>query len=426
MCKFLSQSGPFFAIWLLVSVFGPSAGAQTEDVLLAFTSTHGRVPYGGVIFDQQGNLYGTTTEGGSYGAGVVYILSPTGSGTWTGYPIYQFRGGTGDGSVPQGTLVFDSAGNLYGTTSGGGTYSSGTVFELEPTGGSTWKEKILHVFGGGSDGVSPAGSLVFDASGNLYGTTTFGGGSTNQGIAFELSPTGSGPWHETVLHRFAASSDGQNPFAGVILDASGNLYGTTRFGSASGSCVTENCGTAFELSPQAGGKWREKILHSFKGGATDGGNPWGPLVFDGQGNLYGTTYYGGGGSSCEFYCGTVFELSPEGGTWSETILHSFNANDGYFPLAGVILDQAGSIYGTTSEGGTVGQASGVVFELSPQAGTWAFTWLHNFPEQPGDGQVPGSGSLVMDAQGNLYGTTEAGGRVSSGNNGFGTVYEVTP
>jgi uncharacterized repeat protein (TIGR03803 family) len=271
--------------------------------------------------------------------------------------VYSFN--SNDGAYSDSNVIFDAAGNLYGTTAyggGGGSCSAGcgTVFELSRKSGGI-KETVLHRFDdNGKDGYYPYAGLVFDSSGNLYGTTAAGGDSTacvgGCGTVFELTPQAGGAWTETVLHSFD-STDGYYPEANLILDASGNLYGSTPAGGAYGY------GTVFELTATPDGKWTEQVLYNFDGGYGSYGN----LVSDASGNLYGTT--GGGGA---YGHGTVFELTPNAdGGWTETILHSFNGSDGLQPLAGLIL-KSGDLYGTTISGGAYG--SGTVFELMPTSG----------------------------------------------------------
>jgi uncharacterized repeat protein (TIGR03803 family) len=238
------------------------------------------------------------------------------------------------------------------------------VFELSPNAGGGWTEKVLHSFkNNGNDGSSSYASLIFDGVGNLYGTTA-GGGAKSLGTVFELRPKTGGGWTEKLLHSFIDSGkDGYYPEAGLIFDASGNLYGTTAFGG-SGSC-TDGCGTVFELTPKTGGGWTEKILHNLNNNGKDGYYPFARgLIFDGAGNLYGTTESGGSGS-CRDGCGTVFELTPKtGGGWTEKVLYNFknNSRDGRKPGAGLIFDASGNLYGTTYGGGHGG---GTVFEITP-------------------------------------------------------------
>ncbi len=313
---------------------------------------------GSLTFDAAGNLYGTTNEGGTYyGHGIVFELTPTGGGNWTETVVHDFANGS-DGNSPYAGVIFDTHGNLYGVNIYGGTYNWGTAFEFSPNGGGGWTETELYSFDrNGTDGFNPLGTLIFDAAGNLYGTT-FGGGLNGRGTVFELSPNGSGGWTETILYNFCSQSrcaDGRNPFAGLIFDRSGNLYGTTTYGGSSFG------GTVFELSPDGSGGWTETVLHNFNQNGTDGAYPEAALVFDAAGNLYGTT--SGGGT---YYYGTAFEMSPAGGgNWTETVLHSFNndGTDGASPYAPLILDRSGNLYGTTEYGGT--DNSGTVFEITP-------------------------------------------------------------
>jgi len=376
--------------------------SAVEKVLFNFDGTDGISPSAGLIFDAAGNLYGTTSSGGANGTGTVFELSPNAHGGWTDKVLYSF-GFAPDGVNPMSSLVFDSSGNLYGTTFNGGV-DWGTVFELSP-GNSTWTETILYTFTGGSDGGAPLAGLVFDAAGNLYGTTERGGAYNSYGTVFELTP-GNGKWTETVLHSFGNGTDGRFPVAGVIFDAAGNLYGTTEIGGS------HSAGVVFELTPSGSG-WKEKIIHTF-GSGTDGVGPEAGLTFDGQGNLYGTTHNGGADNY-----GSVFELSPTAtGSWTETRLHNFTyRHDGSQPAAGVTLDSLGNVYGTDDEGGAGGY--GVAFEISLIGGKWQFTTLHAFGHGK-DGAGP-YGGVILDSQGNLYGTTALGGKDADG-----TVFEITP
>lgn len=268
-----------------------------------------------------------------------------------------------DGISPFAGLIFDGAGNLYGTTAEGGTYNGGTVFELTPKADGSWGERILHNFGNGADGTFPRGSLIFDNAGNLYGATS-NGGASNDGTVFELVPSAGGGWAERVLHSFShKSTDGRTPIGTLVIGGSGNLYGVTVEGGSSESCVNyylPSCGTVFELTPRAGGGWAERVIHNFVLSTTEGVNPQAGLIFDGNGNLYGTTFYGG-----PYNYGTAFELSPGAeGIWTETTLHSFgNGGDGVQPAAGLIFGASGNLYGTTFYGGAY--ADGTAFEITP-------------------------------------------------------------
>ncbi len=345
-----------------------SGASWTEKVLHNFRGKDGVEPSGSLIFDTGGNLYGTTQEGGAglckdqnrllIGCGTVFELSPAGGGRWTEKVLYSFVNNGADGFEPKAGLIFDASGNLYGTTFVGGAYGYGTVFKLSPSAGGSWTETVLHNFNqDGTDGVGPNASLIFDAAGNLYGTTVGGGPGVN-GTVFELTPLGGGSWAEAVLHNFNDMDEGYDSQASLIFDASGNLYGTVAFGGAGG---VDAEGSVFELTPVAGGSWTTTVLHNFNENGTDGATSTAGVIFDATGNLYGTTEDGGPRN----VYGTVFELTPQtGGGWTEKILHDFgNGSDGVNPLAGLIFDAAGHLYGTTAGGGAYG--GGTVFEIKP-------------------------------------------------------------
>jgi uncharacterized repeat protein (TIGR03803 family) len=335
---------------------------------------------------------------------LVLAISPA---AWavTETRIHEFNGGID----PEG-LVADSAGTLYGTTGSDGFYAWGTVFQARPSPGGIWTESTIYSFTGGSDGGAPEAALTVDAEGNLYGTTQDGGsGSCGCGTVFELSPSAHGVWTETTLYSFAGGADGSHPRYGkLIFDAAGNIYGVAEFGG------TAEAGTVFELIPQAGGGWTESDLYAFAGGASDGANPFGGLVFDTAGNLYGAAYYGGPSDS-----GGVFELSPQaGGGWHEQMIYFFqNGTDGSTPDSLLIIDPAGNLYGMTQFGGS--ESCGTVFKLSPgTGGTWSKHTLHEFTGDP-DGCGPFL-NMVRNA-GSLYGITEAGGATDNG-----AIFEITP
>lgn len=376
--------------------------AQTETTLYSFTGlSDGGNPTSTLVMDAAGNLYGTTFVGGAHGAGAVFELSPEAGGSWTETVLYSFTGGL-DGANPfYADVIFDRAGNLYGTTVEGGSFDQGTVFKLTPT-ASGWSESVLYNFAGGKDGAWPEAGLLFDGAGNLYGTT-FIGGVYGEGTVFELIPVADGQWTESVIHTFNVA-DGAGPMGGLVLDGKGNLYGVA--GGSPG-------GIAYELVPSSSGVWKEKILHAFTGGS-DGNQPYiERLVFDRSGTLYGTTVGGGA-----FQRGVVFSLSPNAaGFWNERVLFSFEGNVAANPWSGVILDSKGNLYGTCANGN--GEATvGAVFELSPgPGGRWTERNLHLFNRT--DGQFPEAG-LFRDAAGNLYGTTLQGGPSN-----MGVVYKVT-
>ena len=414
-----------FAVTLLVTSSWAASNWHAK-VLHDFNGSDGSASQSGLIFDAAGNLYGTTGTGGTDTVGTVFELSPMANGDWSETVLHNFHGNSPDGWNPHAGLIFDAAGNLYGTTSGGGTYGRGTVFELSPTQGGLWTEKVLYSFGNSTDGVYPAyGALIFDAAGNLYGTTSSGGthncqGNGGCGTVFQLSPTVGGAWTETVLYNFGNGTDGYSPEAGLVLDAAGNLFGTTAYGGANGCAVAQysGCGTVFELTPVAGGGWTETVVHNF-GSGTDGVLPIAGLTFDTAGNLYGTTEVGGPSN-----VGTVFQLSPmTGGGWSETVIHSFNVDSGgWGPAAGtLVFDAAGSLYGSAFSGNTA-------FQLTPAVGgTWTETVLYTFDHD----SAPWAG-LIFDATGNLYGTTWFGGPHHHHHHqcdpgpGCGTVFELIP
>lgn len=376
-----------FAILLgLVPVTTPSAQAQTFTDLHDFIGSDGGLPQAGLVRDSKGNLYGTTTVGGSVDQGVVFKVDASGHES----VLHTFTAAPTDGGAPHAALIRDKAGNLYGTTTGGGAYGAGTVFKLS----NTRKFTLLYSFTGGSDGAAPYGGVIQDNVGNLYGDTQSGGNSTGLGVVFKLSKTGK----LTVLHNFSGP-DGANPYlTSLIMDAKGNLYGVTQQGGAS------NFGVVYRVSKS--GKFT--LLHSFAGGTGDGCEAMGTPAMDKAGNLYGTTE--ACGSSSE---GTVWKLSKNG---SETVLHNFDDsdnNDGAFPYAGVIMDAKGNLYGDTQVGGI---DYGTVYELSPDG---AITILHDFVGGSADGANP-YGGLIRDAPGNLYGTTQNGG------NNYGTVWKLAP
>lgn len=403
--------------------------ARKEKVLHAFNGGKGGSDsYSSLVFDSLGNLYGTTQRGGDLtpcdgaGCGVVFKLSPSSNGKWKETVLHTFSGGK-DGAFPSAGLTFDSAGNLYGTTELGGNTSAplcqesgcGVVFKLTPDSSGHWKESVLHSFNG-NDGDAPFAGVIFDASGNLYGTTVGGGDTQGHGVVFQLTPTANGKWKETVLHRFTGGKDGALPFAGVIFDKNGNLYGTADSGGDLSNCLGSGCGVVFRLTPGSRGKWKENVLHAFAGGK-DGATPF-DLVLDSAGNLYSTTNSGG-----KLGNGTAFQLSPStGGGWKKTTLHNFGGSgDGGGPGAGLILDAAGNLYGTTIFGGqSCGSGCGIVFELTPTSNDhWKERILYSF-RGGDDGGAP-SADLTIDSGGNLYGTTPGGGAHNAG-----VVFEVSP
>jgi len=338
-----------------------------EDVVYSFAGgSDGATPYAGLTMDRKGLLYGTTVSGGGngcrgLGCGVVFKLTRTSAGTWRETVLRRFSKFE-DGQNPQGRVILDPHGNLYGTTYGGGgsrqycDAGCGVVFQLTPNGSGEWPEHVLyHPVSNGNF----IGGLIFDRAGNLYGTT-WGCDGCGGGEMFMLA-NDKGTWTASVLYYFGGAG-GIGSYAGLILDKSGNLYGTSPFGGVNNNCFNP-CGAVFELAHNSGGQWSDNILYSFNGGL-DGAQPEGPVKFGHDGSLYGTTEWGGGGVECQLGCGTVFKLTPSGEGWSETVLHRFQAGlDGFSPYSGVTLHRDGKIYGTTAGGGAYG--GGTVYEITP-------------------------------------------------------------
>ena len=415
----------FTAIFGFLSV-APVFAATKNQVLYRFCHVSGckdgQKPLAGLVADATGNLYGTTQYGG-LGYGTVFQLIRDANGKWIEKVLYNLcsMSACTDGLFPQSKLTFDSVGNLYGAATEGGNYEDcsagcGTIFQLTPGAEGKWSTRLIYTFKG-PDGAFPFSHLIFDAAGNLYGTT-WGGGTSTFGTVFRLQPGANGNWTEKVLYNFCSASrctDGANPAAGLIFDAAGNLYGTTNVGGAWGS------GSLFRLAPDANDVWTETVLYDFDGNI--GAYPFAELIFDAAGNLYGTANVGGD-RSCAGGCGNVFQLVPDGySKWTVKVVHSFNGIDGAYPYAGVIFDAAGNLYGTTPGGGG-GDAScpngcGVVFELIPdRAGKWTERVLHRF--NGSDSAYP-YGGVIFDASGDLYGTTGGGATY-----GGGSAFEIIP
>ena len=409
----------FITLLLALAIVPAQAQATKFTVLHTFHGppTDGEAPLGVLIRDSAGNLYGTTSEGGTgkcskYGCGTAFKMDETGSEVW----LHSFAGS--NGQYPFAGLFRGEAGNLYGTTNQGGAHcygtgfpGCGTVFKLNETG----EETLLHSFAGSPDGWFPEALLVVDGMGNLYGTSSAGGASGGYGTVFQLGTTGS----ETILHNFAGppegGGDGAYSYEGVIRDAAGNLYGVTAAGGAYGA------GVVYEVNASGA----ETLLYSFTG-SSDGAIPDSVLLFDSQGNLYGTSAEGGNSECGGTGCGVVFELSPQsGGSWTETVLYEFcslsECTDGESPGTGpLVRDSAGNLYGTTYFGGTY--RSGVVFKLDT---TGKETVLHSFTGGA-DGSFPDAG-LTMDNAGNLYGAAEEGGDTNCyAPHGCGVVFKLTP
>ena len=382
-------------VGLALTVATAPVQAQTFSLIHTFTGeSDGGSPLSGLIIDKAGNLYGTASYGGGAGYGVVLKLAVNGEET----VLHNFAGGT-DGATPEGRLVRDAAGNLFGTTFGGGTSGDGTIFEINSKG----KEIILHRFTG-ANGAYPEAGLTMDAKGDLYGTTTAGGANGN-GTVFKLEKNTKGKWIEHVLYSFGPGTDGTIPVAGITLDKAGNIYGTTSAGG------TYTYGTIFELTRGKTG-WTESILHDFQD-AADGGVPYAGLVFDQSGNIYGAATE----ANQQNDGGTVFQLTPANGTWNFNVLYTLPGWGISGTFRDVLLDAAGNLYATTHCDGSY--SAGTVYELTPTSGTWTYTSLYVFTGGS-DGEYSFS-NLVFDKQGNLYGTTNTGGA-----NYYGVVFKIAP
>ncbi len=409
---------------IVICLCGPALSQSTETVLYNFGAyaTDGTFPQGGLLFDSVGNIYGATSGGGAYcqgngGCGTVYELSPTMGLGWTETILYNFcptGGGCPDGFTPYAGLIADSLGNLYGTTTSGGKGGVGTVFRLSaPSNGSgRWNYTVLWSFAKSlTNGNSPGyGKLNMDPSGNIYGTTTRGG-SKDLGVIFELSPVGDGTYHFAILHNFSGA-DGALPAYGVAIDTAGNLYGTTQYGGTGGSICTGHpggCGLVYELSSSTG-TWQERILYKFDG--VIGAYPVSPISIDQFGNLYGTFTVGGGGTCFLGTCGGVFKLAlhADGGK-----KYAFNFNGGQAdgnPQNGVLVTAENTVYGSVGV-----LRGGNVYKLNYEHETI----LYNFCSLANcaDGSAPTYGTIVSH-QGVLYGGTGLGGIY-----GVGTVYSLS-
>ncbi len=390
-----------------------SCAADNESVVYNFTGGNdGGQPAAQLVFDSAGNMYGTTVVGGLSGCGTVFKLSLSGN-QWQETVLYSFDCFS-TGKNPYGGVILDSSGNLYGTTVAGGSGGDcsgdgcGVVYQLTKS-GDTWNETVLYNFTGGDDGFGPGSALVMDKAGNLYGTTP-DGGAFAEGVVYQLAPN-NGQWKQTVIHPFTGGDDGAVGSLGpLLLRADGSLYGVTELGGK------YSAGVAFKLSP-AGNTWNYTTMYAFQG-LPDAGFPYGGLIADTRGRLYGTTYFGGTGGS-----GSVFEVGA-GATvmtlWKESVLYSFQGgNDASFPTSTLVFDPAGNLYGTSSTGGNPSCDCGTIFKLTPRSGGWDESVLHSFGGS-GDGYSPSYG-LTPDGRGNYFGVTPVGGIY-----GQGVVFQVTP
>jgi uncharacterized repeat protein (TIGR03803 family) len=396
---------PAMSVLVIMFVLGivavPALQAQTFTVLHTFTGGNdGQSPEAGLTLDGAGNLYGTTVSGGTHNSGVVFRLKHSASG-WVLYPLYSFAGGNDDGSYPNARVVFGPNGDLYGTTLNGGLDDTGTIFSLSPppaackSASCPWTETVLHIFPDpfDTDGFYPAGDLTFDQEGNIYGVTPDGGAGSPYGcdglgcgVVYKVTPS-QDKWNESIIYAFTEESGGV-PFGGVTLDHSGNLYGTASYSR----------GVIFLLTPTQSG-WAESPLYEFHS-QTDGEYPNQGLLVDPSGNFYTTTSEGGVGNG-----GTAVELQPSGGVWNFHLLYSFVLNGGTNPSGTLVRDNAGNLYGTAADGGAHGV--GAVFKLAPIGSGWLYTSLHDF-SGGSDGGFP-YGGVTLDANGNLYGTAYDGG-----------------
>lgn len=408
----------FLSIAIVTLCCASALGQQYAAIWSFGARGDGISPWGRVALDRQGNLVGTAYSGGSKNAGIVYQLTRSANG-WSETVLYNFCSlpSCADGANPWGGLILDEAGNLYGTTTEGGQFSAGTVFRLSRPAhlGGSWLLTTLWSFDVGN-GWAPVGRLTWDASGNLFGTTSGGGqGEDECGTVFELSPTPEG-WSETLLHSMGRTTDGCLPYDGVAFDKAGNIFVTTERGGAVGCDGFEGCGTVFELSQQ-GQTWTETMLTQFGG---NGASPYSEVAIGPDGSLYITLSIFG--PRCNL-CGGIVKMTNVGGRWISTY-HYFHGPDGEIPVGGLLLDPSmGNAYGTTLGGGVgefCGNTDGCGTAFVTHHGKE--TVLYSFCSQPGciDGLNPAT-TLITDGKGNLYGTTNYGGTY-----GQGVVFELTP
>jgi hypothetical protein len=414
-----------------------AAMASKENVIYSFTGgADGGQPASDLTLDSAGNLYGATAQGGTgtacnSGCGTVFELKHTSDG-WKKEVLYSFVGGK-DAASPQGGVIFDKGGNLYGVA-GGGEFSTGTVYRLHPNSHGGWTETVIYSFNFNCCAY-PAGDLVFDASGNIYGTVPGGMNATcisddGCGGVYKLAPQSDGSWTETTLYAFTDIPDAGTPTSGVALDSMGDVYGLTTYGGT-GPCRPDNtygevvgCGALYKLSPNRDGSWTETILYDFVRGGGFGVFPSGPLFFDNADHLFGVSQAGGDG------LGTVFEFqNTKKNGWQQSEAHIFPGSpDGLIPVGRLVMDADRRLFGVTHGGGGPGNGNGIVYEVAHSKSGWQETILHKFSGSP-DGSDPSAG-LVSDGQGHFYGTTLQGGTKGSAtrcsNNGCGTVYEITP
>ena len=393
---------------VVASLIGSAFAAGTPQVIYSFNGGgDGEYTDTELVVDGAGNLYGTSVQGGAFGGGTVFELSPSAVG-WTHTVLYNFTGGA-DGGEPYKGVTLDAHGNLYGTAVTGGAGSCeggcGVIYELTNSGGA-WTQSVIHSFKG-SDGSGPGSPVVVDAQGTLYGTTPTGG-ANGFGVIYEVKP-GNGGWSFGVIHTFTGGVDGLGGSAsGMLLDPKGNLYGVNTVGGASGF------GNVFKLTRKAGG-WNLTTIYSFQD-QPDGASPYGGVIFDKDGNLYGSTYYAGAND-----VGTVYKLTRNQGSWTESVLYSFKGgSDGDSPISTLVADAKGNLFGTTSDGGAAKCGCGTIFKLSRSAGGhWTESVVYRFPGAPKAAFA--YNGIVSDGKGNFYGATVHGG---TGNDG--AIYQFRP
>ena len=445
-CEFTYPSNFKKALVLaaMTCLFGLSLHAQTETVIHSFTNGDGASPYG-LTPDGKGNFFGVAALGGDFngrcaftGCGNVFELSPNSSGGWTESVLYTFQGG-GDGAVPEALLTIDANGNLYGTTVDGGYFGNsscglvvggcGVVYKLSPNADGSFSQSVLYRFRGGKDGFLPQTQVIPDGNGNLFGTADLGG-SHSVGNIFQLSPNGTGGWSFKVLYDFNNGMDGGRP-VGFAMDSKGNLFASTsQAGITAGPCGSTGCGTILELSPNGSGGWTRKMAHAFTG-KKDGAIPLG-LIFDANGNLFGAALFGGH-TNCVIGpivgCGVIFELTPLDGHWQEHTLYEFTGgSDGATPRAAPTFDADGNAFGTSNDpAGACPGNCGAVYELSPGLSGWTESTLYVFSGST-DGGIPDTNGVVLDHSGDLLGTTELGGIAADCTlgplSGCGVIYEI--
>jgi uncharacterized repeat protein (TIGR03803 family) len=400
----VNQAFIFGATLLLATA---ALAANTTKLVYSFGgASDGEYTDTELVIDSAGNLYGTSVQGGTFGGGTVFQITPAGVHT----VLYNFTGGA-DGGEPYKGVTLDLQGNLYGTavTGGGGSCEGGcgVVFKLAKT-GSSWTQSVIHTFTGGTDGSGPGAPVAFDKQGNIYGTTPTGG-ANGLGVVYQLKPNGTGGWALKVIHAFTGGTDGSGGSASrFLIDSAGNLFNVCTTGGANGF------GVVYEISP-AQGKWKFTTLYAFKD-QPDGASPHGGVVSDSAGNLYGTTYYAGAHD-----LGTVYKLTRAGATWTESVLYSFKGGqDGASPISSLVADSAGNFYGTTSEAGATTCGCGVIFKMTNGAANkWTESVVYRFPGTPNPGFA--YNGMVNGLSGNFYGAT-----VHGGNGNDGAVYQFTP